>query len=159
MSEHLPECFWTDTPLKPKKVRGLCICARLRDCEARVQLDEWGPLPDDSVAEGVRLLQTIGLDITNISAEARAAIDLYVLEEGPLKVEQTDDGQRLVAKQDVRLRLKSADELRADGQRDERERIRSDVLNLVDVWTDSDEEIAEMHAAIDGTRVRTGEEE
>lgn len=65
MSEHhLPECFWIDTPLKPKKVRGLCICERLRACEARVRLDEWGPLPADSVAEGVRLLQTIGLDIT-----------------------------------------------------------------------------------------------
>jgi hypothetical protein len=36
MSNHLPECFCTDTPLKPKRVRGLCICDRLAATAAGV---------------------------------------------------------------------------------------------------------------------------
>ena len=48
----------------------------------------------------------------NLSREAAAAIDLYVLEQGPLKIEYDTAGPRFVAKQDVRLRLKTADEIR-----------------------------------------------
>jgi hypothetical protein len=43
---HLPECFYTDTPLKPKRVRGLCICDRLLTCEQRVEAEAllwWSP--------------------------------------------------------------------------------------------------------------------
>lgn len=62
--------------------------------------------------------------VKHLSAEAAAAIDLYILEEGPLQIERDQGGMRLVVKQNVRLRLKSADELRAEGyeqgQRDER---------------------------------------
>lgn len=40
---------------------------------------------------------------------------MYVLEQGPLAVERTADGARFVAKQSARLRLKTAEELRAEG--------------------------------------------
>ena len=59
-----------------------------------------------------------------ISAEARAAIDLYVLEQGPLRLEREGDGFKFVALENVRLRIKEAAEIRAE----ERAKTLSDVL-------------------------------
>jgi hypothetical protein len=53
----------------------------------------------------------------HLSTEAAAAIDLYVLEQGPLVFDR--DGDTFTVRQSVRLRLKEADEIRAQ----ERERI------------------------------------
>lgn len=54
-----------------------------------------------------------------ISAEVAAAVDMYVLEQGPLRLERDDRGYKFVARQEVRLRLKEVEEIRAE----ERERI------------------------------------
>jgi len=48
-----------------------------------------------------------------IGRDFQAAIDLFVLETGPL--EFTKDGSSLRVKQNIRLRIKEADELRAEG--------------------------------------------
>lgn len=49
-----------------------------------------------------------------ISAEVAAAVDMYVLEQGPLRLERDDRGYKFVARQEVRLRLKEVEEIRAD---------------------------------------------
>lgn len=59
----------------------------------------------------------------HISAEARAAIDLYVLEQGPLRLEREGGGYKFVARQEVRLRLKEAEEIRADERERAAERV------------------------------------
>ena len=38
MTDHLPECYWPDTP-----ERAICICDRLRSCEQRVT-ERWESL-------------------------------------------------------------------------------------------------------------------
>ena len=53
-----------------------------------------------------------------ISAEAAAAADLYVLEKGPFALEHDGDGYMFVVKQDIRLRLKTAEEIRAEARAD-----------------------------------------
>lgn len=64
----------------------------------------------------------------HISTEARAAIDLYVLEQGPLRLEREGWGYKFVARQEVRLRLKEAEEIRADERERAAERVAA--LNL-----------------------------
>ena len=61
-----------------------------------------------------------------ISVEVAAAIDLYVLEQGPLRLEQDEQGYKFVARQEVRSRLKEAEEIRAE----ERERAAKRVAAL-----------------------------
>ncbi|MHB1098508.1 MAG: hypothetical protein ACYCZR_03020 [Burkholderiales bacterium] len=58
-----------------------------------------------------------------MSAEMAAAMDLYVLERGPLRIEHDEQGAKFVATQAVRLRLKEAEEIRADERRLARERV------------------------------------
>jgi hypothetical protein len=53
-----------------------------------------------------------------VSTEMAAAIDLYVLEKGPFTLERDGDGYMFVVKQDVRLRLKAAEEIRAEARAD-----------------------------------------
>ena len=72
--------------------------------------------------------------IKNLSAEAAEAIDLYVLEQGPLTFDAVDGGTyTFTVRQNVRLRLKEAEEIRAD----ERERIVQRVEALNDPWPTS----------------------
>ena len=71
-----------------------------------------------------------------ISAEARAAIDLYVLEQGPLRLEREGWGYKFVARQEVRLRLKEAEEIRADERERAAERVAA--LRLWDYCYDHD---------------------
>lgn len=52
--------------------------------------------------------------VRSISAEAISAVDLYVLEKGPLELERDGDGYKFIVKQSARLRLKEAEEIRAD---------------------------------------------
>lgn len=70
-----------------------------------------------------------------ISAEARAAIDLYVLEQGPLRLEREGWGYKFVARQEVRLRLKEAEEkeIRAE----ERERTIGLLADLQALYPDA----------------------
>ena len=55
----------------------------------------------------------------NVSSTAMkhlaAAMDLYVLEQGPLRLEREGNTWRFTVKNEVLSRLKSADELRAEG--------------------------------------------
>lgn len=61
-----------------------------------------------------------------ISAEVAAAVDMYVLEQGPLRLERDDRGYKFVARQEVRLRLKEVEEIRAE----ERERAAGRIAEL-----------------------------
>lgn len=69
--------------------------------------------------------------VSKMTYEQTRLTDLYVLEQGPFHIERTEDGARFVAKQDIRLRLKEADELRAEGY----EQGQRDVFALHTEWT------------------------
>jgi chromosome segregation and condensation protein ScpB len=57
----------------------------------------------------------IGEAMRSMSEEAASAMDLYVLEHGPLSLERVEDKWQFRVKQEVKLRLKVATELRAEG--------------------------------------------
>lgn len=111
-----------------------CYCALI----ARVREDERESLPADSVAEGVRLLQTIGLDITYTDealaviarqtlrmGRADAARDVAALpEEGPAAPDPgIDERQAYALAESYQNGVKQ-------GQRVERKRIRAGVMGL-----------------------------
>lgn len=75
-----------------------------------------------------------------ISAEVAAAVDLYVLEQGPLRLEQDERGYKFVARQEVRLRLKEAEEIRAEERERAAKRVaaaKAEFIRITDAADDS----------------------